>query len=358
LETYSRSHLRVAFPGLLREVVIRLLQALLVTAYFVNLVDFREFLIANVVIYVFTLLALIGHLIYSGHFQLTVDFSFFQFQKLKALLQFSTLSFIGTSSIIIIGKVDSLMVAGLLGLASNAIYTTAFYMATVIEIPKRAILQTTMPLIAEAFEKNNLDEIKKIYQRVSINQLIIGSLLLIGVWVNLHNIYALVPKGEVFQTGAVVVLLVGIAKLIDMVFGPSSEIIVLSRYYAFNIAVVLVLAVTVIGLNLLLIPRYGLAGAAGGSVAAMFLFNFTKYIFIYFTFGLQPFSRHTVLVLLIAGLTIGLNYALPVAANTILDIVYRSGLITLVFAALIYFSKSSTELNELALRTWKRIFGS
>ncbi len=358
LETYSRSHLRVAFPGLLREVVIRLLQALLVTAYFVNLVDFREFLIANVVIYVFTLLALIGHLIYSGHFQLTVDFSFFQFQKLKALLQFSTLSFIGTSSMIIIGKVDSLMVAGLLGLASNAIYTTAFYMATVIEIPKRAILQTTMPLIAEAFEKNNLDEIKKIYQRVSINQLIIGSLLLIGVWANLHNIYALVPKGEVFQTGAVVVLLVGIAKLIDMVFGPSSEIIVLSRYYAFNIAVVLVLAVTVIGLNLLLIPRYGLAGAAGGSVAAMFLFNFTKYIFIYFTFGLQPFSRHTVLVLLIAGFTIGLNYALPVAANTILDIVYRSGLITLVFAALIYFSKSSTELNELALRTWKRIFGS
>jgi O-antigen/teichoic acid export membrane protein len=254
---------------------------------------------------------------------------------------------------VIIGKVDSLMVAGLLGFASNAVYTTAFYMATVIEIPKRAILQTTMPLIAEAFEKNNLTEIDNLYKKVSVNQLIIGALLLIGVWANLDNIYTLVPKGNIFEQGAYVVLLIGAAKLIDMIFGPSSEIIVLSKYYAFNIVVVLVLALSVIVLNWYLIPLYGLEGAAVGSVLAMFLFNATKYVFIYWKFRLQPFSFNTLKVLIIAFITIVLNLVLPKLDHVFLDIVYRSALITIAFTSLILLSKSSAEANKLFERLLK-----
>jgi len=347
LETYSRSLLRVAFPTLLREVGIRLLQAILVSLYFLEVISFHQFLILNVAIYAMALSILILNLGIAGHLKLRFDFSFIQSHRLRELLQFSTLSFIGTSSMVIIGKVDSLMVAGLLGLTSNAIYTTAFYMATVIEIPKRAILQTTMPLISEAFEKNNLTEIGSIYKKVSINQLIVGALLLMGVAANLDNIFSLVPKGEIFEAGGYVVLLVGLGKLIDMLFGPSSEIIVLSRYYAINIVVVLILSVTVIALNLVLIPRYGITGAALGSALALFLFNFIKFLFIWWKFNLQPFSLATLKVLGIVLITIGLNYLLPKIENVFADIAYRSALITLLFGGLILVTKCSEEINTL-----------
>jgi O-antigen/teichoic acid export membrane protein len=359
LETYSRSLLRVALPSLLREVGIRFLQAILVSLYFLEVINFHFFLIYNVGIYAITLSLLIINLSISKRFELHFDFSFIKIERLKELLRFSTLSFVGTSSMIILGKVDSLMVAGLLGFASNAIYTTAFYMATVIEIPKRAILQTTMPLISEAFERNDFKEIDNIYKKVSLNQLIIGSLLLIGVWANLDNIFALVPKGEVFEAGAFVVLLIGLGKLIDMFFGPSSEIIVLSKYYAFNIVVVLVLAVTVILLNLLLIPRYGITGAAMGSTVALLLFNMVKFVFIYWKFNLQPFSLSTFKVLGIALVTIGLNTLLPDISNVFIDIAYRSVVITVVFGSLIIISGSSAEVNKLFTRIltlsgWKK----
>ncbi|MBX2954893.1 MAG: oligosaccharide flippase family protein [Cyclobacteriaceae bacterium] len=350
LETYSRSLLKVAFPNLLREVVVRLLQAILVSLYFTKVISFHYFLIANVAIYGVVLFILVINLSVAGQLKIHFDFSFLQSKRLREILQFSALSFVGTSSMVIIGKVDSLMVAGLLGFSANAIYTTAFYMATVIEIPKRAILQTTMPLIAEAFEKNDLKEIDNLYKKVSVNQLIIGALLLIGVWANIQNIFALVPKGEIFEAGAYVVLLVGLGKLIDMFFGPSSEIIVLSKYYAFNIVVVLVLAITVIVLNLVLIPIYGMTGAAIGSAIALFLFNSVKFIFIWWKFKLQPFTLSTLKVLGISVLAFGLNLALPQLENVFLDIFYRSALITLFFGSLTLISKSSPEVNKLAAK--------
>ena len=263
------------------------------------------------------------------------------------MFRFSTLSFIGTSSMIIIGKVDSLMVAGLLGFASNAIYTTAFYMATVIEIPKRAILQTTMPLISESFDKNNLTEIESLYKKVSLNQFIIGALLIIGVWANLENIFTLVPKGEVFEAGAYVVLIIGFGKLMDMLFGPSSEIIVLSKFYAYNIAFVIVLAATVIVLNLLLIPQYGITGAAIGSALALFIFNLVKSILIFIKFNIHPFTVGTAKVAGIALLTVGLNYLLPKMDLVFVDIFFRSGIITLFFGAAVLITKCSPEVNGL-----------
>ncbi|MBX2962586.1 MAG: oligosaccharide flippase family protein [Cyclobacteriaceae bacterium] len=355
LETYSRSLLKVAFPNLLREVVVRLLQAILVSLYFTKVISFHHFLIANVAIYGVVLFILIINLSVAGQLKIHFDFSFLQSKRLREILQFSALSFVGTSSMVIIGKVDSLMVAGLLGFASNAIYTTAFYMATVIEIPKRAILQTTMPLIAEAFEKNDLKEIDNLYKKVSVNQLIIGALLLIGVWANIQNIFTLVPKGEIFEAGAYVVLLVGLGKLIDMFFGPSSEIIVLSKYYAFNIVVVLVLAITVIVLNLVLIPIYGMTGAAIGSAIALFLFNSVKFIFIWWKFKLQPFTLSTLKVLGISVLAFGLNLLLPQLENVFLDIFYRSTLITLFFGSLTLLSKSSPEVNKLVTKVFNLI---
>ena len=46
------------------------------------------------------------------------------------------------------------MVTGMLGLTETAIYTTAFYIAVLIELPKRAIAQIGMPVISRAFKEN------------------------------------------------------------------------------------------------------------------------------------------------------------------------------------------------------------
>jgi len=240
----------------------------------------------------------------------------------------------------------------------NAIYTTAFYMATVIEIPKRALSQIAMPLISRAFERNDLKEVSSLYSKTSINQFIIGSLLLIGVWINLDNLFTLMPKGALYGAGKWVVIIVGAGKLVDMLFGPSSEIIVLSKYYKFNIVLILILATLIIVSNNYLIPRYGIEGAAWGAAFALITFNVTKYIFIYLKFKIQPFTSATAKVLAIALTTLFINLVLFKVENTILDIIFRSGLITLIFGGLILVTRASPDANGLFRKVISLISGT
>jgi O-antigen/teichoic acid export membrane protein len=355
LEQYSRSLLKIAFPSFLREVGIRLLQGILVTCYFIGWMSFQQFLLVSVILYLVLLVVLALFLIQQRQLKINFNFRFIPRPKLKEIFTFSVLSFVGTSAMILIGKMDSVMVSGMLGLASNAIYTTAFYMATVIEIPKRAITTTASPLIARAFESNDILQVGSIYRKTSINQLIIGSLLLIGIWANLPNLFRLMPRGEYYQAGAFVVTIVGCGKLLDMVFGPSSEIIGLSRHYWFNLVVITLLAGIVIVANAILIPRMGLQGAAFGTVIALTIYNLSKFVFVYIKLGLQPFSIHTLKVLAIAAGTALLNQVLPSLELPLFDILYRSFIITLFFSTLILASKSSEEVNSVFITVLNKL---
>ncbi|GIL23158.1 MAG: flippase [Bacteroidota bacterium] len=354
LEAYSRSLLKMIFPSLLREIVVRLMLALLVLAYFQGYITYNQFIVGTVLGYLFCLLLLVGYLIFLQKFSFTFNLKAIPGDKIKSLVIFSSLSFAGTAGMILIGKVDSMMVSGMLGLAANAVYTTAFYMATIIEIPKRALSQVAMPLIARAFEKNDLADIKTIYQKTAINQFIVGALLLIGVYINLDNIFSLIPKQEIYEAGKWVVLIIGFGKLVDMLFGPSSEIIVLSKYYAFNILLLTLLAVIVIVSNNILIPVYGINGAAMGSALALILFNVLKYFFIWYKLKIQPFDWNSLKVLIIAAIMIGLNLFIPTFENTIVDIVLRSATITILFSLLIFYSKATPDGNEFLLKQLNR----
>jgi O-antigen/teichoic acid export membrane protein len=350
-EQYSRSLLNIALPAFVREIAIRVLQGILVTVYFLKIITFHQFIVLSVGIYLVALLVLGSYLVLKGGFRITGDFSGLPRPKMKEIFTFSAMSFVGTSAMILIGKMDSVMVTGMIGLASNAIYTNAFYMATVIEIPKRAITTTASPLIASAFERSDIEAVRRLYTRTSINQFIIGSLLLIGVWANIENIFDLMPKGEIYRAGSAVVLIVGAGKLIDMLFGPSSEIIGLSKHYWFNLVVISILAVIVVVANYLLIPSFGIEGAAYGSILALFVYNFTKFIFIYFKLNLQPFSLDTVKVFVICAIVLLVNYALPKIGHPIVDLVIRSAIITIVFGTLVIGSRSSSEINEIVVRS-------
>lgn len=347
LEAFSRSLLKTIVPNLLREIVARLLLSILIFLYFSGVLTFDQFIIGSVVTYLICLILLISYLWQQGEISIQTDFKSLDSNKFTELIKYSLLSFAGMAGMILIGKVDSIMVSALLGTASNAIYTTAFYMATVIEIPKRALSQITMPLISKAFEQNEVKEVASLYRKTSINQLIIGSLLLIGVWINLDNIFDLMPNGKNFELGKWVVIIVGFGKLIDMLFGPSSEIIVLSKYYRFNIILIILLAAMVIISNNILIPRYGIEGAAWGSAFALITFNAIKFIFIYIKFGIQPFEWATIKVLTIAGITLLINTVIFKADNTFVDIMARSAAVTLIFSSLILWSRASSDANGI-----------
>lgn len=355
MEVYARSLLKNVIPNLVREVVARLMLSVLVLLYFRGAIDFQQVMIGSVILYLICLLIIVFYLALGDHLHFKADFSLFDKGLKKEFVLFSLLSFAGTAGLIIIAKVDSLMVAGLLGLAPVAVYTTSSYMATVIEVPKRAMTQIATPLIARGFEKNNLSEIKSIYQKTALNQFILGSLLLIGVAANLDSIFMMMPKGDIYQAGKWVVIIVGIGKLVDMLFGPSSEIIIYSKYYSFNILLIVLLSAVIVSSNNLLIPRYGIEGAAMGTAITMIIFNTVKFVFIWSRLALQPFTMAFGHVVIASVVALVINYFLPRIDFTLADMMARSAAITLVFGGYIFMAKISPEGNQLITTSVKSI---
>jgi O-antigen/teichoic acid export membrane protein len=341
-------------PNLLKEVVIRVLMAFLVCFYFLGYLTYDQFIIATVLAWLACLLLLIGYLVRGGNLSLSFNLAALGKGRMREILAYSLFSFAGAAGMILIGKIDSLMVAALAGLTPVAIYTTAFYMASVIEVPKKAITSVAMPLISRAFEKNDMAEVHTLYHKTSINQFIIGAMLLIGIYINLDNVFSLIPRREVYEAGKWVVVIVGIGKLADMAFGPSSEIIVLSKYFAFNIVLIVLLAGVVIIANNLLIPIYGINGAALAAALALIVFNTAKFVFIWAKLGIQPFSLSTVKLMAVALAVLLVNRLIPPAPWIVVDILIRSAIATTAFVSLVYLLRVSPDANDFAARLLQR----
>ncbi|UZD23246.1 polysaccharide biosynthesis C-terminal domain-containing protein [Algoriphagus halophytocola] len=299
LDAYSRSYVKVAVPTLVREVFLRLLTGILVGLYLLKWLSFPQVMQALVLVYGLAFLAMLVYLLWLG--VLKLDFSWNTFPKgfRSSFVQFSLITFLATAASTLIMKIDSIMVSSMISLEANAIYTIAFSMALVIELPRRAISQVVMPVISDHFSTGNLREINKLYQQVSNRQLYICLLLFIGICANLDALYYFIPNRAIYEQGKYVVILIGLGKLCDVVFSVNSEILVFSKHYHFNLFATIIMSMMIIALNYLLIPEFGIEGAALASVVVMFLFNLVKYLFLKIKLGFDPFSSETLKISLV-----------------------------------------------------------
>jgi O-antigen/teichoic acid export membrane protein len=97
---------------------------------------------------------------------------------------------------------------------------------------------------------------------------------------------------------------------------------------------------------MLLIPRYGMEGAAAATAISAFVYSFLRFVFIYQKFKLQPYGLKTFLIVLLIAGGFGVNYILPAVDNRILDILYRSVVVTLFYGAGTYLFRIVPEFHK------------
>ncbi len=350
LTAYCQSLLNIVAPNFIKDVVFRVAITAILLSYFTGWVDFNGLMFLLLAAYGIMTLGILMFLAGQRELMFSFNFKFLSGAQTYQLLTYAVFSLLGASGMLIIGKIDSIMVTGMLGTSLNGIYTTVFYIAVVIELPKRAINQISLPLVSRSFEKNDMAEIGKLYRQTSINQLLVGSLLLVGIWINLDSIFLLMPKGDEFAVGKWVVIIIGLGRIFDMASGINSEIIVMSKHYKFNMVLLSLLAAFTIILNLWLIPKYGIIGAAIGSAVALVLFNFSKFIFIWWKLGIQPFKVNTLMVILIGAASLVTALYLPRIETVLLDILMRSVVAVIIFALGVIVFRPSEEIADLIKR--------
>ena len=155
------------------------------------------------------------------------------------------------------------------------------------------------------------------------------------------------PQGDSFKSGIYVVLFISMSKLFSMLMGNNGEILMTSKYYWFTFIATLVLSVATFISNYLLIPIYGINGAAFATLLSVIAFNLALSGFLYWQFKFSPLSFNTLKAIGFLAIVLAFGMYLPNLENPIISIGYKSMLISVLFAAGVYFLPISADLKML-----------
>jgi len=352
LDIYYSALMNSVHGTFLKEIFQRVLIILMIGLYYFNLLDFHQFVLAYIAAISLPTLYILYTLIREGQFSLRFELGFLDRKMLRSVGVVSLFSILNGLTVIMIQNVDLIMINKMLGLDAAGIYAICFFFGIVVSLPARSIYKIANVAAAEAWKNDDTKTLKDIYEKSCLTLFVIGSYLFLGVWLNIDNIIQIV--GPEYLSGKWVIFFIGLGCLMDMATGANSSLMGTSKYYKVQSYLLLVLVVLLVSLNLVLIPRYGLTGAAVSSAASLGVLNLLRYLFLYFKYGLQPYNARFFYILLISAFAYFPAFALPLKLHYVLDLLIRSTVFSLLFLLPVYFFRISTDLNQAADKVLKK----
>lgn len=353
LNSYLRSLRDSTTGSFVNEVLQRLLTIGILLLYFFDLIDFRQFVILFVTSYLFQPLIIAIQIWRKNEWKLTPNFDIIRKTLVKGMASYSFYSLLGGLTTVVVWNVDIMMLGAMAGLDETAVYSIAFYIVTVITVPQQSIHKIAAPLMADFIKSKMWGEVETIYRKSSLNQLIPGLLIFGLIWLHLDKLYLLLPG--IYSAGMWVVFIIGIGKLAAMTSGLNGVILSNSKHYRVSFYTNLILVVVAVGTNYLLIPKYGIEGAAIASAFSIIFYNGVKYFYVWIKMNLQPFTISTLMVIVLGTVTIYGTHVWVDFSSIWLDIVIKSIIFPLTFLTPILYFNLSPDINGLVQSLWNKL---
>jgi O-antigen/teichoic acid export membrane protein len=342
LTSISRSFLDAATPIFINEVFLKFYSMSMLLLHWFGLIDFSTFLKVYLFGYVFKFMILFFIQWKNNH----LDFEYsVQKLNLKEIISFGLFVLVGGTSIMIVTRLDMMMIGSLLDLEQVAFYTVAFFIGNAIKVPGKSIATISTPLIAKAWENQNMKEIQILYAKSSINQLIIGGVFFLCVWINIDQIFSLLPLK--FQGGKWVVFYIGLSQLFNIASGVNGAIIINSKYYKYDLYTNILLVVITIASNLILIPKHGIDGAAMATALSVLIFNLIRLVLIKVKMKMHPFSLNSLKTIIVLFTIYYLLQYLPKTSIVLLDIFWKSSITIIIYIPLVLWLNLSEDLTAI-----------
>jgi O-antigen/teichoic acid export membrane protein len=346
LSKYISNFRRIVIPSALESLTIKIAFPIIIFMYLKGWLNVEGVVISIVVTYVLSTIGMGIYLSMLGQSRLTKPEILSNKSALKEYFIFSAYSFLGGVGSQVAFRIDTLMVTWLLQFRDTGIFAIGAALSEAIAKPMRAINTISGPMVAHYIETGNLEEVSTIYKKSSLNLTIIGLGMFLVTWNVLPYIFQIMPNTETMREGAYVVFFLGLAQVWDMMTGINNEIITYSRHYRFNLLLTVFLAVTNIIANLILIPQYGMTGAAMATCLSFFIFNAVKYVFIKIKYNFQPFSAKLIPVIAFGIAAWFIARWMPDTGSPWINVFYKGALFCMLYGTAILGFNISPDLNN------------
>ena len=291
------------------------------------------------------ILGLFGYIYYTNRLEkLKPDFSTEYIKKdnlWKEVLNYSFYGFLGNIGNFIAVRIASVMIGEFLGFEPNGVYNTLYSIISLITVPAMGLYSISAPIINKHLAENDYEELDRLHKKSSLILFFLGLVLLSCVLVGFPYLTHFIKNGELLRQSEPVIWVLGFAMLFDLATGFNGHIISLSKYYRFNIVVMLFLAVTTVLLNIYFLKNTNLElfGVAIATSISLTLFNIAKITFNYIKFGVFPLTIEMIYALIIGTLGITVAIILPDFKSSFVNLIYKPSIILILFFIGNYFLK-------------------
>jgi O-antigen/teichoic acid export membrane protein len=213
----------------------------------------------------------------------------------------------------ILQQIDIVLVAVMRGPAAAAVYTAATRFLVLGQFGGMAISRAAQPRFTELFTIGDRRGTNVVYQATT-------AWLIVLMW-PLYLLAAvfgpklLIVFGHSYRAGADVMIILALTMLLGTACGQVDMVLVTSGRSTWSLVNGLMATGVNVGADLLLIPRYGITGAAIGWAIAIAISNLMPLAQLTATFRLHPFGRATILACALMGTAFGL---IPLVIRSVL----------------------------------------
>ncbi len=338
---WSKVKLKSVFGNVMKELFLRIsTSALLILVYF-EILTVDEFIYGLVIVYLLRTLIMKIYALTLHSFRLKFSLP----DNYVSVFKYSFLILIAGSVASLLIDLDKVMIKEYLPIENVAKYGICAYIASVIIIPSRAMHQITYPLTAKLINEKAWEQLQILYTKSSLNLLVVSGLLFVLIVCNVTELFEIIPNE--YELFIWVVVLIGSSKLFDNLLGNNNSILYNSDYYRIVLYIGVGMALLSFVLNLICIQIYGVTGAAIATFGAVLCYNIAKLWVVYTKFKMHPFSGKTTLTLFIVLVFVFGFYFWDFQLHPILNIVFKSILIGMVYGMVVYLLKISSDINDL-----------
>ena len=338
--SWLRVKLKSVFGNFLKELYPRLLIAFLLISYSYGILNFENFVLFLIYGYYLRLLIIIIYSFYINRPRISFAFK----SDFKEVFKYCLLIFLSGAASSIILDIDKSMLSSILTVENVAYYSVAVFIAAVIEIPGRAMFQILSPVVADAINKNHFKKLEGLLKKSSTNLVLVASLFFLLINLNLNDFYEMLNQ-DGYSIGIPIVIIVSFGKLYSMSIGCINNIISNSKYYYYTFWFSLFSSILAVLLNIYLITKYGIVGAAYATLIVLIIMNSLKLYLIKVKFNIHPFSWDTVKIIVLSILGFVIFSNLKLDFEPVLNIIIKSSLVLILYTLSAYIFRLSDDVN-------------
>ncbi len=338
---WVKVHMQSVIGNFISEVAVRVIVMILLFAVYFNYIDKSTFVYCVAAAYFVQLLLmkLYAFSVKMPVFRLVIP------HNLKDIFYYSVFIIVSGGIAVMLVDFDKVMIPKYKHIEQNALYAVAIFISTVIAVPSRAMAQIVAPITAKLITDKKHDELQDLYTKSAINLQIIGGFLMMLIFLNIKQLYLLIPKD--YSGGIWVVYMIGLSKFYDVLLGNNNSIIVNTKYYRTVLFFGIFTVVLMIVLNMIFIPLYGIEGSAFATLITVAIYNTIKLIFVVKKMNLYPFTYKTLYSFGVLTVCFLLFYFWDFDFSPILNIILKSILISVFYVFVNYKLQLSQEVNDV-----------